>query len=198
MSLSLRTTVVAAALLACAAVRAEPAAESMQDPGRIIGYLLTMYNADKLMMRRVDIDTAGEPELRAIARAALEKFSVDEVARQASAPLSETLSPQEVAQCLAFIDSEDGHVLLTLGKAAIDARALAESVEALPTEQKDRVNQAFQASCMAKTLAYMGSEPAKKAMYDYGGNLVCEHARSTDPDALKILRSHGKCLPAER
>ncbi|RNF86369.1 hypothetical protein [Montanilutibacter psychrotolerans] len=197
MSLSLRTTVVAAALLACAAVRAEPAAESAQDPGRIIGYLLSMYNADRMMMRRVDIDTAGEPELRAIARAALDKFSVDEVARQASAPLAKTLTPQEVAQCLAFIDSEDGHVLLALGKAAIDSRALAESVDALPAEQKSRVNQAFQSSCMTKTLAFMSSEPAKKAMYDYGGNLVCEHAQTTDPEALKTLRSHGKCLPAE-
>lgn len=162
-------------------------------PAKVVTYLFNFFRGKDALAQALLRETSGEPELRHIAQESLAYFDIEALAWEFSKSLSQVLTPHEIEQCLAFIESKDGAALMSASQQAASSSELPRLLELLPAQEKTAVLGFFNSNCTKKTIEYIGSQEARGVSRNYGKGLMCSYAENTSVEMLRVLKDHGEC-----
>jgi hypothetical protein len=161
---------------------------------KVVSYVAEVFRVHEMMTKAAVQQTAGEPEVQAMMKAAFADFYIDDLAARLAVPLSKSLPPAEATPCLAFIESDDGAALLAVAKKAETTKLLAEVISKMPQPQQRNTKEFFGSHCFGKVSSFVGSKEARDISRRYGMQLACYYVERTDPKMAEVSKkTYGDC-----
>jgi len=164
-----------------------------QNSAQIVTFLFKIFDLKNAFIQTSLQEAANEPEIREVTQQALTSFDIADLASRLSQPVSQVLAPQEIKQCVAFIESKNGTAVLRASQEAASPNELPKYLDLLPQQEKHAAMEFFNSNCFKKTIEFMSSKEAKDIAKGYGSEIMCKYAKRTNTDMLNTLRRHGAC-----
>jgi hypothetical protein len=146
------------------------------------------------LQSKIDEASKASPASAEMYRKAFARYSNDEILRRLGNAFDLYLSPEEVASFHAFIATPTGQKLAAIFKEHKNPQALGRAMSGLEPEHITIAEAFFKTPAMTNSLAAIKSEEAKKSAIEYGEDLACMEFKVSNPEALKKMRSAGKCM----
>lgn len=184
------------ALLSLVLLFSPAMADSKPEPSlaKIVSYVADVFRVREMMTKVAVQQSAGQPKVQAMMKAAFADFYIDDLAARLAVPLSESLPPAEATPCLAFIESDDGAALLAVAKKLETTKLLAEAISKMPQPQQRKTREFFDSHCFEKVSSFVGSKEARDISQRYGMELACYYIERTDPKMANVSKkAHEDC-----
>lgn len=198
---------IAAVMLACAAMPAFAQAADTDaaatdaaatdvggDPqmGRFVDYMMEMTQIQRTLDVTLKQRLAEDAEVAAMSEGF--RFDITPIAQAIAAGLESKITQEDLAECIAFIDSPEGASVQALSRSSDGLDAFTQRLETLPAEQHPKVLAFFNASCTARFTQYLGSDETQDRIRAITQVAVCDHLRAKgNKQALERLGASGYC-----